>query len=121
MLLPLIQKIENRLAEKFSILPGKDTTGQDGSYLNAHLFYLTRKGNYWSRPVLISMSTYFMTAFKLPKWARSGIDKFRRSFLWRGKNPDNLSRVCLVNLATCTRPRKVQPGSQIKVVVAWMG
>jgi hypothetical protein len=33
------------------------------------------------RSVISSMPTHFMTVFKLPKWAASGIDKFRRSFL----------------------------------------
>jgi hypothetical protein len=31
--------------------------------------------------VLSVMPTYFMTIFKPPKWAISGIDRFRRSFL----------------------------------------
>jgi hypothetical protein len=35
------------------------------------------------------------------------IDKFRRSFFWRGKPPNQISGGhCLVNWATCLRPRK---------------
>jgi hypothetical protein len=36
------------------------------------------------------MPTHFITVFKMPKWAIGGIDKLRRSFLWRDTNPDNV-------------------------------
>jgi hypothetical protein len=38
------------------------------------------------RSVLIVMPTFFLTVFKMPKWGFAKIDKFRRSFLWRGKD-----------------------------------
>jgi hypothetical protein len=34
--------------------------------------------------VLTSMPTFFLTMHKMKKWAISRIDRFRRSFLWRG-------------------------------------
>jgi hypothetical protein len=41
------------------------------------------------------------------KWAYYRIDRFRRSFLWRGKNPDKVKGGhCLVNWQTCLRQRK---------------
>ena len=33
--------------------------------------------------VLSSLPTYFLTVFKMPKWAIKRIDKLRRSFLWK--------------------------------------
>lgn len=35
--------------------------------------------------VLSSLPTYFLTVFRLPKWAIKKIDKLRRSFLWKGE------------------------------------
>jgi hypothetical protein len=48
--------------------------------------------------VLSSIPTHFLTMFKMPQWAVSGLDKFRRSFLWKGRDY-NLVRgaYCLVN------------------------
>lgn len=40
------------------------------------------------KSVLTSLPTYFMTVFKMPRWAIHRIDRYRRSFLWRGKNPE---------------------------------
>jgi mannosylglycoprotein endo-beta-mannosidase len=34
--------------------------------------------------VLTSVPTYFMTVFRLQKWAIKKIDKLRRNFLWKG-------------------------------------
>jgi hypothetical protein len=48
--------------------------------------------------VLSVMRTYFMTMFKIPKWAHTKIDKFRRSFLWRGEDSERVKGGhCLVN------------------------
>jgi hypothetical protein len=57
--------------------------------------------------VLLAMPTHFITAIKPPKWLISGIDKFRRSFLWKGKDPDQVKGGhCLVNWKTCLMPKK---------------
>jgi hypothetical protein len=37
------------------------------------------------KTILTSMPTYFLTVYKMPKWAIAGIDRFRRGFFWRGK------------------------------------
>jgi hypothetical protein len=42
------------------------------------------------KSVLFVMPIYFMTVFKMPKWAHSKIHKFRRSFLWRGDDPERV-------------------------------
>jgi hypothetical protein len=58
--------------------------------------------------VLSSLNTYFLLVHKMPKWGFSRIDKFCRSFLWRGEDPDKVKGGhCLVNWRTCTRPRKL--------------
>jgi hypothetical protein len=58
--------------------------------------------------VLSSLHTYFLLVHKMPKWGFSRIDKFCRSFLWRGEDPDKVKGGhCLVNWRTCTRPRKL--------------
>jgi hypothetical protein len=50
------------------------------------------------KTVLSAMPTHFITSFKPSKWLISGIDKYRRSFLWRGKDPDQVKGGhCLVN------------------------
>jgi hypothetical protein len=36
------------------------------------------------------MPTHFLTVYELPKWAIKDIDRFRRSFLWRGEDPDGV-------------------------------
>jgi uncharacterized membrane protein AbrB (regulator of aidB expression) len=40
--------------------------------------------------VLSAMPTYFLTIFKMPQWAYHKIDRFRRSFLWKGENPEKV-------------------------------
>jgi hypothetical protein len=86
---PLVQKIGNRLPgwkRKLLSYPGRETL---------------------VKSVLSSMPTYFMTAFKLPKWAILHIDRYRRSFLWRGNDPDRVQGGhCLVRWKNCIRPRK---------------
>jgi hypothetical protein len=51
--------------------------------------------------VLSSMPTYWLTTFKPHKGIISDIDRFRRSFLWRGKDPNQVKGGhCLVNWQT---------------------
>jgi hypothetical protein len=53
------------------------------------------------------MPTYFLTVHKMQKWTFAKIDKFRRGFLRKGQNPDNVSGGhCLVNWETYLRPKK---------------
>jgi hypothetical protein len=42
----------------------------------------------------------------MPKWAICGVDRFRRSFLWKGSDLENV-RGGLVNWPTCTRPKRL--------------
>jgi hypothetical protein len=39
------------------------------------------------KSVLSAMPTHFLTMFKMPKKTIKRIDQFRRSFIWRGKDP----------------------------------
>jgi hypothetical protein len=53
------------------------------------------------------MPIYLLSVHKMQKWAIARADRFRISFLWKGKNPDNVNRGhCLVNWETCLRPRR---------------
>jgi hypothetical protein len=46
--------------------------------------------------------------YKLPKWAERHIDRFQRSFLWQGDDPDKVKGGHhLVKWKVCTRPRKL--------------
>lgn len=87
---PLVEKIANRLPgwkTEFMSCPGRELL---------------------IKSVMTSMPTYFMTIFKLSKWAIKAIDRFRRSFLWKGKNPDQVAGGhCLVNWRMCLQPRKL--------------
>jgi hypothetical protein len=59
------------------------------------------------KTVLSAMTTYFMTIHKLPKWAAKEIDRFRRSFLLHGEDPDKVrGGHCLVKWKVCTKPKK---------------
>jgi hypothetical protein len=40
--------------------------------------------------VLTAIPTFFITIFKPARWFISGVDRFRRSFLWRGKDADQI-------------------------------
>jgi hypothetical protein len=40
--------------------------------------------------VFSSMSTYFLTVSKMPKWGLSRIDKFKRGFMWKGQDQENV-------------------------------
>jgi hypothetical protein len=86
---PLIQKIANRIPgwkRSFFSYPGRELL---------------------VKSVLTSMPIHFLTAFKLPQWAISCIDKFRRNFFWRGKGPAQfIGGHFLVNWNTYLRPRK---------------
>jgi hypothetical protein len=54
------------------------------------------------------MPTYFLIVFKMPKWGFARIDRFRRSFLWRGHDPKNVrGGHYLVNWKKCIRPKKL--------------
>lgn len=58
--------------------------------------------------VLTSMPIYYLTIFKFPRWAITTIDKFRRGFLWKERDPHHVrGGNCLVNWQTCCRPRKL--------------
>jgi hypothetical protein len=60
------------------------------------------------KTVLTAIPTHFLTVYKLPKWAIRDIDRFRRSFLWRGDEPDKVhGGHCLVRWKKCIRPRKL--------------
>jgi hypothetical protein len=50
------------------------------------------------KSVLSSLPTFFLIVFKMPKWAFLQMDKFRRGFLWKGKEADKVKGGhCLVN------------------------
>jgi hypothetical protein len=42
------------------------------------------------KTVLTAIPTFFITIFKPARWFISGVDRFRRSFLWRGKDADQI-------------------------------
>jgi hypothetical protein len=58
--------------------------------------------------ILTPVPTYFMTIFKMPKWGLARIDRFRRDFLWKGKDPQNIrGSHCLVNWQTYLGPKRL--------------
>jgi hypothetical protein len=60
------------------------------------------------KTVLTAMRTHFLTMFKMPQWAISGVDKFRRSFLWKGSDLELVKGThCLMNWKTCLRPKNL--------------
>jgi hypothetical protein len=77
---PLVKKIGNRLSRwkmDFLTYPGRKLL---------------------IKIVLSSMPTHMLTVFKPPKGIISIIDRYRRNFLWRGKDPDQVKGGhCLVN------------------------
>jgi hypothetical protein len=90
MILPLVQKIGNRLPGWKRILL---------SYPGRELLV---------KSVLSSMPTHFLMVYKLPKWAEKDIDHFRHNFLWRGEGPDRVREGhCLVKWKICNRPKKL--------------
>jgi hypothetical protein len=86
---PLIQRVGNRLPGwKRNLLayPGREVL---------------------VKSVLSATPTHFLTIYKLPKWAEREIDRYRRSFLWRGEEPDKVNDVhCLVKWKVCIHPKK---------------
>lgn len=90
LLQPVIQKIANRLPgwkRKFFTYPGRELL---------------------VKSVLLAIPTYFLTASKFPLWAIHRIDRFQRSFLWKGDDSDRLrGGHCLVNWSTCPRPKNL--------------
>jgi hypothetical protein len=40
--------------------------------------------------VLSAMPNFFLTLFKMPKWVFAQIDRFMRSFLWKGQDPEHV-------------------------------
>jgi hypothetical protein len=42
------------------------------------------------KTVLSVMPTFFLAVFKMSKWALAQIDRFRRSFLWKGQDPEHV-------------------------------
>jgi hypothetical protein len=42
------------------------------------------------KSVLTTLPTYFLTVYKMPKWVFSRIDRLRRSFMWKGQDPENV-------------------------------
>jgi hypothetical protein len=92
-LYPLVQRIGNRL-------PG---------WKRNLLAYPDRE--VLVKSVLSSMPTHFLTIYRLPRWAEREIDRYRRSFLWRGEEPDKVKGGhCLVKWKVCTRPKKLGGG-----------
>lgn len=87
---PMVQKIGNRL-------------------LGWKRNFLTYEGRQLLvKTVLTEMPTHFLIVFKLPSWACKQIDRYRRSFLWRGDDPDKIcGGHCLVSWRMCIRPKKL--------------
>jgi hypothetical protein len=87
---PLVQKIAHRL-------PG---------WKKCLLTYPERE--LLVKSALSAILTHFLTIFKLPKWTILGVDRYRRSFMWRGTDLENIrGGHCLVNWDTCLRPKKL--------------
>jgi hypothetical protein len=60
------------------------------------------------KSVLISLPIYHMTGIQIPKWVIKRIDRFRRAFLWKGDDPDNVSPgSSLVNWSTVCMPKSL--------------
>jgi hypothetical protein len=58
------------------------------------------------KSVLTSQTIYHLTVFPAQKWMLRQIDRMRRSFLWKGEEPEKCSRGhCLVNWPTTCAPK----------------
>jgi len=55
--------------------------------------------------VLTAIPTYYLTVFRMQKWAIKRIDKLRRNFLWKGSTEANGGH-CLVKWAKSMRPKR---------------
>jgi hypothetical protein len=80
MLQPVIQKLGDRLSGwKRNFF----------SYLGRELLV---------KSILLAMPAFFLIVFKISKWAHAKMDKYRRSFLWKGRGPEHVSGGhCLIN------------------------
>jgi hypothetical protein len=92
-----IQKIANKIPgwkRNFLISPGKEIM---------------------VKMVLSVMPTYLLSIYKMPKWWYKRVDIYRKSFLWRGEDQENVKGGhCLVNWQVYTRPKRScggHPGS----------
>lgn len=54
--------------------------------------------------VLTAIPTYFLTVFRVQKWAIKKIDRLRRSFLWKGSEETNGGH-CLIRWSKTMRPK----------------
>jgi hypothetical protein len=69
---PLLQKVGDRLPgwkKKFMSYPDRELL---------------------VKTILSSIPTHFLIVFKMGKWILKGIDHFRRSFLWKGTDPNRI-------------------------------
>jgi hypothetical protein len=58
--------------------------------------------------VLSSQPIYHLTVFPPQKWVIQSIDRIRRSFLWKGDGPENLSGGhCLIKWQVTARPKSL--------------
>lgn len=58
--------------------------------------------------VLSTMPTYHLSAVQAPKWVIKRIDRFRRSFLWKGEDPSKTNPgSSLVNWNTVCKPKSL--------------
>lgn len=58
--------------------------------------------------VLSAMPTHHLTAIQAPKWVIKRIYRFRRSFLWKGEDPDHSNPGdSLINWQTVCRPKNL--------------
>lgn len=58
------------------------------------------------KALLTSQPIYQLTVFPMQKWLLGQIDRMRRSFLWKGDEPEKVSGGhCLVNWPTTCTPK----------------
>lgn len=84
---PMVQKIADRLPgwkRDFFSYPGRELL---------------------VKSVLTAMPIYYLTIFKFPRWAIQSIDRYRHSFLWKGRDRIKGGQ-CLASWNLCTRPKK---------------